>query len=73
MIKAVLKGRFSNNVILGLSDENWRRLREGQPIMVQLHDLDPELPTLGVILMGGETEESLAEDLRVLGPAEPQR
>lgn len=68
MIKAVARGPASTNVILGLSDGNWARLRKGEPILVRLRELDPDLPDIGVILLGGETEQSLAEDLRVLGP-----
>lgn len=51
-------------LVLGLSDENWARLRAGQPIPVRLQDLDPALPPLTVVLMGGSTEAELFEDLR---------
>lgn len=49
---------------LGLSDENWARLRAGQPIAVRLRDLDPALPPLTVLIIGGSTEAEMFEDLR---------
>jgi hypothetical protein len=51
-------------LVLGLSQENWSRLRSGQPIPVRLTDLDPSLPPLTVVIIGGPTEESIYEDLR---------
>lgn len=51
-------------LILGLSDLNWARLRDGQPIPVRLRDLDPTLPPLSVLLIGGPDEDSMYEDLR---------
>lgn len=50
-------------VILGLSDENWRRLRAGQPIAVKISDLEPDRTVDTVVLMAGATEEELYEDL----------
>lgn len=56
-------------VVFGLSDENWKRLRAGKPIMVNLRkDMHPDLPALTVLIFGGETEESLVEDLRTVAP-----
>jgi hypothetical protein len=54
-------------LILGLSDENWRRLRGGQPIPVALGDLHPSLPNLTVLITGGATEQALMDDLRATG------
>jgi hypothetical protein len=54
-------------LILGLSDENWQRLRNGgdeglgQPIKFDLAELG--LPPLIVVITGGETEEKLRDDL----------
>jgi len=55
-------------VILGLSDENWRRLREGQPIAVKISDLEPDRTVDTVVLMAGATEEEMYEDLRARMP-----
>jgi hypothetical protein len=52
VIKAVAAGPAGPVVFLGLSRENTRRLLDNQPIRV---------------LLGGETEDDIAEDLRVLG------
>lgn len=68
MIKAVGRNKLGvPQVFLGLSDENWKRLREGQPILVSTQALDPDLPAMQIVLLGGETEDSLVEDLRALG------
>lgn len=66
MIKALSTARpdGGRTVILGLSDENWERLRLGQPIPVNLREMDPELPPLTVLLIGGPTERAMYEDLR---------
>lgn len=70
MIKAVTTttdGRPA--VFLGLSRENTTRLHEGKPIVVRLRELHLGLPDLDVMLIAGETEDDIAEDLlRVLGP-----
>jgi hypothetical protein len=54
----------SRTLLLGLSDENWTRLRAGQPIPVRLQALDPTLPPLTVVIVGGATEDEIYEDLR---------
>jgi hypothetical protein len=67
VIKALstAKDDGSRVLLLGLSDENWKRLRTGsQPIPVRLQDLDPSLPPLTVLLTGGPDEDSIFEDLR---------
>lgn len=58
-------------VAFGLSDENWARLRAGKPILVNLREMHPELPELSVMLLGGDTEDSLAEDFRAMGWTKP--
>ncbi len=55
-------------VILGLSDENWRHLRDGQPIAVKLGDLEPGRTVDTVVLIAGATEEEMYEDLRARVP-----
>jgi hypothetical protein len=69
VIKAVASGADGAPVVfLGLSRENCTRLLANQPIPVRLRELHPDLPDLTVMLLGGETEDDIAEDLRVLGP-----
>jgi hypothetical protein len=55
-------------MILGLSDENWRHLREGQPIAVKISDLEPDRTVDTVVLIAGATEEEMYEDLRARMP-----
>jgi hypothetical protein len=58
MIRAVLtpKGGEPESVILGLDEENIKRLREGKPINVNLRHLDPDgpptekLPNLNIVI-----------------------
>ena len=72
MIKAVASQKDgSTAVFLGLSRENVDRLLANQPIPVKLRELHPDLPDLTIILLGGETEDDIAEDLRSLGPVRP--
>jgi hypothetical protein len=67
VIRALGSGRADGSrvLILGLSDENWARLRTGnQPIPIRVQDLDPSLPPLTIVLTGGPDEDSIFEDLR---------
>lgn len=50
-------------LILGLSRLNTEKLLDGQPIHVRVDHVDPRLPALNVVLMGGETEEDIAAEL----------
>ena len=68
MIRAVgRRADGGHTVVLGLSRENTERLHRNQPIPVRLRDLDGALPDVTVLLIAGETEADLAEDLRALG------
>ena len=57
MIRAILhKADGSPMVVLGLGEENMRRLRNGEPIKVNLKRLDPtggetELPDIDVVVV----------------------
>lgn len=66
MIKAVSL-KPDPTVFLGLSRENTRRLLDNQPIPVKLRELHPSLPDITIVLLGGETEADILEDLRALG------
>jgi hypothetical protein len=50
-------------LILGLSRANTEKLLAGQPIHVRTDHVDPRVPAMHVILMGGETEEAIAAEL----------
>lgn len=65
MLTAVINGPDGGSVLLlGLSRENTRRLHADKPIPVRAHQIDPRLPELTVLLVGGETEQTIAADLR---------
>lgn len=66
MIKALstAKPDGARTVIIGLSDLNWSRLRTGQSIAVRLQEMDPGLPPITVVVIGGPDEDSMYEDLR---------
>jgi hypothetical protein len=61
--------------LLGLTDENWRRLRTGgdeglgQPIKVELADLG--LPPMTVIIIAGPDEPHMAATLAMFGLIAP--
>jgi hypothetical protein len=50
-------------LILGLSRENTVRLLAGQPIHVRVDEVDPRMPAMHVVLMGGENEDAIATEL----------
>jgi hypothetical protein len=60
-------------VLLGLSDENLRRLAADQPIRVDLAELGFPAGAPVVVLFGGGTEESLADQLLDRLPPEDRR
>jgi hypothetical protein len=72
MLKATLLTSDGRSIlVLGLSRENTRRLLAGQPIEVRAHETDPRLPELTVLLVGGETEQAIADQLRRDIPVPP--
>lgn len=58
-------------LLLGLSAENCRRLVAGQPILVRADEVDPRLPAVTVLLIGGATEDAIAAELRQNFPTLP--
>lgn len=63
----MIKTRKDNLVILGLSDENMKRLAAGQPIKINLKDLD--LPDIEIVIFNGRTEETMyLAMLDLIGP-----
>ena len=59
MIKALLT---DGTLILGLSRENLTRLLKAQPIPLQLSDVG--LPAQKILIVGGETEQAIYEELK---------
>lgn len=61
MIKAASKMKDGRNlVILGLSEENIKRLKENKPIYVEL---EPWGGTGSALLLYGQTEEDITREL----------
>jgi len=58
MVKA-LKG---NMIVLGLSDENMKRLKQDQPIKFNLKELG--LGDYDVFIFNGKTEQSMYEQMK---------
>lgn len=65
MIKAVGRAGDRPLIIIGLSDENLRRLRDDQPIRFDLADLG--LPPALVLILGGPTEDAIVDQLHENG------
>lgn len=64
MIKAVLDNRDgSKTVLLGLSRENTNRLHQDMPIKVDLAEFGLDT-TLSIVLIGGETEGAILNDVQ---------
>lgn len=57
----MLKAKFAKTAILGISKENVKRLKDGQPILLNLSDIG--LPDQEIMIMYGETEKSIAKQL----------
>src|SRR5215471_2495328 len=51
-------------MVIGLSHENLRRLREKKPITFKGEEVD--IPNVEVIIFSGETEQSMTRDLQKL-------
>lgn len=59
----MIKARKGDTIILGLSEENIKRLQKNQPIKFKLSDVIPEA-TQTVFIIAGKTEESMALTLK---------
>lgn len=65
MIKGAGKRGDKPLLVVGLSAENCFRLQEGKPISFDAAELG--LPTLEVLIVGGQTEEDIARQLNEAG------
>lgn len=68
MIKFAVKGDRGRRVVgLGLSRENVKRLKAGDPIHIHLNDLG--FPNMECLIFYGETEEKMFETYKdLIGP-----
>jgi hypothetical protein len=74
MIKAVAKGKRLKDdtpvtsILLGLSDENLRRLREDMPIAIDGREIG--MPDIDVVIFAGRTEDEMLALLKRAGAIE---
>lgn len=62
----MIKLRMNGTVILGLSDLNLTRLREGKPIQFSLSELGLDIGGSNqLFILHGETEESICRELGI--------
>lgn len=59
----MIKARKGNSIILGLSEENIKRLQKDQPIKFNLNTLIPD-QDFTVFIIAGKTEETIALTLK---------
>jgi hypothetical protein len=62
----MIKAKTKDTIILGLSDENIKRLQNNEPILFDLDILEikpEELPGMKVLIFNGRTEESMYESM----------
>lgn len=58
----MIKAKISDgSVLLGLSDENLRRLKDGSPIVLDLAEID--MPPLKITIMAGVGEGGSGEEI----------
>lgn len=58
----MMKLRKGNSIVLGLSDENIRRLKEGNPIKFNLVELG--MSDVDVFIYNGRDEQSMYKDFK---------
>lgn len=60
----MLKARINNTVVIGLSEENIRRLKQGKPIVFSGSEYQmPGLDNLNFLIMYGVTEGAIKAEL----------
>jgi hypothetical protein len=65
MIKARVRLANRETFVFGLTSENWTRLLDNKPIHVNGASLGA--PSVQFVILGGETEDDIREDLRAMG------
>lgn len=60
----MLKARINNTLIIGLSEDNTQRLKQGKPIVFSAAEFGlPELNKYNVLIMYGVTEGAIKREL----------
>ncbi len=67
----MIKALHGNRIILGLSDENLRRLQNDEPIVFNLQELG--LPDYEVVIFNGKTEQTMETDMKKAGLIHPTK
>jgi hypothetical protein len=63
----MIKARAGRTLVLGLSEKNLQLLREGRPIQFSGSEFEhPQLNQWNFIIMYGEDEDAIMDDLLVL-------
>lgn len=65
MIKMGMRQDGKTTIVLGLSRSNCERLLRGEPALISLEQL--QVGHGSILLMAGETEADITEDLRSIG------
>lgn len=58
----MVKLKAGNNASFGLTDENLRRLKEGEPIQFNMNELG--FPDMVITIFHGKTEQSIYESVK---------
>jgi len=65
----MIRGQSGNHYLIGIAEENVRRLKAGDPIVFKLNEFGLTGPDITIIICYGETEEKLALELKdAFGP-----
>jgi len=60
----MIRAQAGNHFIFGITEENVRRLKSGEPIAVKLNEFGLTGPNISIVICYGETEEKLALELQ---------
>ena len=58
-------------ILVGLSTDNLKKIRDGKPLSIGPVKNDPLLENATLIIMAGTTEEEIVEELKKMGAITP--
>lgn len=67
----MIKAKHGDTMILGLSDENIERLKNGQPIKFNMSALG--FPAIEVLIFNGKNEQTMKKELIDIGLIHPTK
>ena len=66
MLQAFKKNAIDPDlVVLGITDENEKRMKDDKPMLVNLHDISPDLPDVKIMIIRGKDEHTMAANLGI--------